>query len=87
MIYRKFTNIAEKVSAFGLGTWVFGGGKWWGSQNDDLSLAVMDAAFRAGVNLFDTAPFYGFGRSEKIVGEFIAANKIRKKIIISTKLG
>lgn len=87
MLYRKFTNLPDKISALGLGTWVFGGGKWWGDQKQDVSLAVMDTAIRAGVNLFDTAPFYGFGRSEKIVGEFIAANKIRKKIIISTKLG
>ncbi len=87
MIYRKFTNLTEKISALALGTWVFGGGKWWGNQNDDVSLSIMNAAFRGGVNLFDTAPFYGFGRSEKLVGEFIAANKIRKKVIISTKLG
>jgi len=87
MLYRTFTNLTEKVSALGLGTWVFGGGKWWGNQNDDVSLAVMGYALRGGINLFDTAPFYGLGRAEKLLGKFIAANKIRKKIIISTKLG
>jgi len=87
MIYRKFTNLTEETSALALGTWVFGGGKWWGNQNDDVSRAVMEAAFSGGVNLFDTAPFYGIGRAEKLIGKFIDANKIRKKIVISTKLG
>ncbi|MBA3052784.1 MAG: aldo/keto reductase [Candidatus Omnitrophota bacterium] len=87
MTYNSAGNLKEKISALGLGTWVFGGGKWWGEQEDDVSNAVMAAAFSAGVNLFDTAPFYGFGRAEKLVGGFIAGNRIRKNIIISTKLG
>ncbi|PKN00456.1 MAG: general stress protein [Elusimicrobia bacterium HGW-Elusimicrobia-2] len=87
MIYNSVAPLKEKISALGLGTWVFGGGRWWGEQEDEVSNAVMAAAFSAGVNLFDTAPFYGFGRAEKLVGGFIAGNRIRKNIVISTKLG
>ena len=87
MIYNSVAGLKAKLSALGLGTWVFGGGKWWGEQKDDVSKAVMAAAVTAGVNLFDTAPFYGFGHSEKLTGEFIAERQIRKKSIISTKLG
>ncbi|PIY16935.1 MAG: aldo/keto reductase, partial [Elusimicrobia bacterium CG_4_10_14_3_um_filter_49_12_50_7] len=54
MIYNSVAGLKAKLSALGLGTWVFGGGKWWGEQKDDVSKAVMAAAVRAGVNLFDT---------------------------------
>ncbi|MEA2082531.1 MAG: aldo/keto reductase [Elusimicrobiota bacterium] len=87
MEYRKFNNIEEKVSAMALGTWVFGGGKWWGNQKDSDSMAVMQKAIDEGINLFDTAPFYGNGRSEQLVGKFISSKKLRKKIVLATKLG
>jgi aryl-alcohol dehydrogenase-like predicted oxidoreductase len=56
-----------KVSRVALGTWAMGG--WmWGGTDDAESVATIRAAVDHGINLIDTAPVYGFGRSEEIVG-------------------
>jgi aryl-alcohol dehydrogenase-like predicted oxidoreductase len=55
------------VSAIGLGTWVAGGDAWGGSEPRLIAKAV-EKAFELGIDLVDTAPVYGFGRSEEIVG-------------------
>lgn len=87
MDYRKLGNSDIKVPPMSLGTWVFGGDHWWGKQADRDSVEVMEAAIRSGINTFDTAPIYGRGRSEKIIGDFIRKRKIREKIVLATKLG
>jgi len=79
------TNIC--VSALSLGTWAFGGDKWWGSQDDKDSLTVLEAAFCGGINTIDTAPVYGRGRSERIIGAFIKKRNLRARIVLATKLG
>ena len=70
----KFANIAETaltVSRVGLGTWAIGG--WmWGGTDEDESVKTIRASIELGINLIDTAPAYGFGRSEEIVGRAIA---------------
>ena len=70
----EFATIPEtplKISRVGLGTWAIGG--WmWGGTDDDESITTIHAAVERGVNLIDTAPAYGFGRSEEIVGRAIA---------------
>ena len=78
------TNI--KVSRIALGTWAIGGWMWGGSDEKE-SIDTVHAALDAGINLIDTAPVYGFGRSEEIVGKAVKAYGSRDKIGISTKAG
>ncbi|PIE34027.1 aldo/keto reductase [candidate division KSB3 bacterium] len=77
------TNIEASVVA--LGTWAIGGGPWWGATDDNLSIKAIHAALDLGVNLIDTAPVYGFGRSEEVVGKAIKGK--RDKVILATKCG
>jgi aryl-alcohol dehydrogenase-like predicted oxidoreductase len=61
-----------KITRIGFGAWALGGGGWqfgWGPQDDGQSIAAIERALEHGINWIDTAPAYGFGRSEKIVGE------------------
>jgi len=85
--YRSIKNLDKKVSVLGLGTWVFGGDSWWGKQDDSVSFAVLERAREKGINFIDTAPFYGRGHSEDVVGKFIKDGGLRKEIILATKLG
>ncbi|MFO8052712.1 MAG: aldo/keto reductase [Candidatus Omnitrophota bacterium] len=87
MDYRKINNIDIPVSPVTLGTWAFGGDIWWGPQEDKNSVEVMDEAVRGGVAMIDTAPVYGRGRSEKVIGSFLRKRKLREKIVLATKLG
>ena len=74
------------VSRVGLGTWAIGG--WmWGGTDDTESVATIRAAIERGVNLIDTAPAYGFGRSEEIVGRALAHGGLRSRVVIATKTG
>ncbi len=84
MKYNKFQNTDLKVSAIGLGTWVFGG-EFWGGAKEEGCVDVVGVAIDQGVNFIDTAPFYGFGKAENIVGKAIK-NK-RDKVILATKCG
>ena len=85
----KFANIADTgltVSRVGLGTWAIGG--WmWGGTDEEESVKTIRAAVDRGVNLIDTAPAYGFGRSEEIVGRAIAERQLRSRVVIATKTG
>ena len=87
MKYRKFSGLDKEVSVLGLGTWAFGGDEWWGHQKESDSICVLERAVELGINLIDTAPAYGWGRSEKVVGKFLKKTGARKKIILATKLG
>lgn len=74
------------TSRIGLGTWAIGG--WmWGGTDEAESIATIRAAVERGVTLIDTAPAYGFGRSEEIVGKALAEGGLRDKVRIATKLG
>ncbi|MBN3039854.1 MAG: aldo/keto reductase [Candidatus Omnitrophica bacterium] len=70
-----------------VGTWAFGGGSWWGPQEDKFSVEVLEAALSQGLRSFDTAPIYGKGRSERVIGDFVYKRKIREKVILATKTG
>ena len=73
-----------KTSRVGLGTWAIGG--WmWGGTDERESIATIRAAIERGVTLIDTAPVYGFGRSEEIVGRALVG--LRDKVQIATKVG
>lgn len=74
-----------EVSAIGLGTWAIGGGDWWGDSDEAESIETIKAAIDAGITLIDTAPGYGFGASETVVGRAVAGR--RDKVVISTKCG
>ena len=83
----EFVNIPAtllKVSRVALGTWAMGG--WmWGGTDERKSVATIRAALDQGINLIDTAPVYGFGVSEEIVGK--ALKGVRAEAVIATKVG
>lgn len=85
----EFIDIAGtqlRVSRIALGTWAIGG--WmWGGTDEAESIRTIHAALDRGINLIDTAPVYGFGRSEEIVGKALAQNGRRAKALIATKVG
>jgi aryl-alcohol dehydrogenase-like predicted oxidoreductase len=85
----KLTSIpgtSLKVSPVAIGTWAIGG--WmWGGTDEAESIATIRAAFEHGINIVDTAPVYGFGRSEEIVGKAIAEARLRSDVLIATKAG
>ena len=75
-----------KTSRIGLGTWAIGGWMWCGTD-EAQSIATIRSAVERGVTLIDTAPAYGFGRSEEIVGKALAEAGLRDKVQIATKVG
>lgn len=84
MKHNKIKNTDLEVSAIALGTWVFGGDAWGPSQ-EQACLEAVETAIDCGINLIDTAPVYGNGRSEILVGKAIR-NK-RDKVIVASKCG
>src|SRR5271167_5203131 len=73
-------------SRIGLGTWAIGG--WmWGGTDEAESIRTIHAALDRGITLIDTAPAYGFGRSEEIVGKALAEGGRRQHVVIATKVG
>ncbi|SIR04584.1 aldo/keto reductase [Halanaerobium kushneri] len=84
MKYRYLGNSNLKVSAVGLGTWAYGNDTF-GKVEDQQSIKAIRAAVEAGITLIDTAPAYGAGHAEKVVGRAIEG--IRDKVVIATKCG
>ncbi len=84
MLKRTLGSSALEASVVGFGAWAAGGWMWGGADADEAVRAI-HAAIDAGVNLIDTAPVYGFGRSEEIVGRAIAGR--RDRVILATKCG
>ena len=77
---------ALKISRVALGTWAIGG--WmWGGTDEAESVSTIHAALDHGINVIDTAPVYGFGRSEEIVGKAITDGRLRSRVLIATKAG
>ncbi len=85
MEYTKIQGTEIKVSRIGLGTWAIGGWMWGGSEEKE-SIETIHAALDRGINLIDTAPIYGFGRSEEIVGKALVGYR-RERAVIATKVG
>ncbi|WP_297298207.1 aldo/keto reductase [uncultured Methylovirgula sp.] len=74
-----------KPTRVALGTWAIGG--WmWGGSDDAESIRTIQSAIDRGINIVDTAPVYGFGHSEEIVGRALAEGGRRQKTIIATKV-
>ena len=79
-------GVPLEISRVALGTWAIGG--WmWGGTDEQESIATLRAAVEHGVTLIDTAPAYGFGRSEEIVGKALHDAGLRSRVVIATKVG
>src|SRR6476661_10172910 len=86
MEYVDIPRTELKVSRVAIGTWTIGG--WmWGGTDEAESIATIRAALDHGINVVDTAPAYGFGRSEEIVGKALAEDGLRSRVLIATKVG
>lgn len=85
MKYRELGQTGIEVSVIGLGTWAIGG-TWWGGTDEADSVAALRYGLDNGVNLIDTAPVYGFGLAEEIVGKTIR-DMDRSQVVIATKAG
>ena len=84
MEQRVLGKTGRGASIIGLGTWQLGAD--WGSVTEPDALAVLSAAVESGVTFLDTADVYGDGRSERIIGQFLAANP-GPGIVVATKMG
>lgn len=84
MQHRPLGRTGRSVSAIGLGTWQLGAD--WGAVSEDDATAVLAASADQGVTLFDTADVYGDGRSESIIGRFLAG-RTDHGITVATKMG
>jgi aryl-alcohol dehydrogenase-like predicted oxidoreductase len=80
------TGTAKQISKIGLGTWQFGSREWgYGDRYaSQTAQAVVARALELGVTLFDTAEIYGFGRSEKILGQALDGH--REQVFLATKI-
>jgi aryl-alcohol dehydrogenase-like predicted oxidoreductase len=86
MEYAVISGTKMNVSRIAQGTWAIGG--WmWGGTDERESIRTIHAALDKGINLIDTAPVYGFGVSEEIVGKAIEERGQRDKVFIATKVG
>ena len=79
-------SIPTPIGRIGLGTWAIGGRDWGGTDEKD-AIETIQFALDQGINLIDTAPVYGLGRSEEIVGKALAAGGRRDRAVIATKVG
>ena len=78
MLYKERMIILERrrigkseleTSILSMGTWSMSGGTWWGENDDNTSIKAIHAALDNGVSWVDTAPVYGFGKSEEVTGK------------------
>jgi aryl-alcohol dehydrogenase-like predicted oxidoreductase len=86
MEYTHIPEIDLRVSRIALGTWAIGGWMWGGTE-DTESIQTIHRALDQGINLIDTAPVYGFGHSESIVGQAVKEYGHRESVIVATKAG
>ena len=84
MLHRPLPRTGRTVSAIGLGTWQLGAD--WGDVSEGDAFAVLNEAVEAGVTLLDTADVYGDGRSEQLIGSFLAGNPDHS-LTVATKMG
>ena len=81
-------NCPLELTRIGLGTWAMGGGDWkfgWGPQDDRQSIETVHRALDLGINWIDTAPAYGLGHCEEVVGQ--ALRGLRERPIVASKCG
>jgi len=83
---RPFGKTGLEISPIGLGTWAIGGGDYafgWGAQDDAESIAAIERAVDLGINWVDTAPVYGLGRSEEVVGRALRHLGSRRPLVFT----
>jgi aryl-alcohol dehydrogenase-like predicted oxidoreductase len=85
MEYRKLGNTDLQLSAITYGAFAIGGNMWGGNEEQE-SIKAIQASIDHGVTTIDTAPFYGFGLSEELIGKAVAGYD-RSKIQLLTKFG
>jgi len=84
MRYTQLGRTGLNISKMTLGTWVMGGGEWWGADHDDKRyIDTIHKAIDNGINLIDTATRYGNGHSEEVVGQAVKGR--RADVILSSK--
>lgn len=86
MEFTTIPNLKQKVCKIGLGTWSIGG-MMWGGTNEKDAISTILKALGQGINLIDTAPVYGFGKSEEIVGKALKQFGKRENVVLATKAG
>lgn len=86
MQQRRLGSSGFEISTIGLGTWAIGG-HMWGGQDDAHSVEAVHAAVEHGVNWIDTAPLYGSGHSERVVGRAVRQLPNGSRPMIFTKFG
>lgn len=84
MQYRRLGKTEIQVPVISFGAWAIGGWMWGGSDDDD-AIRALHAAIDNGITCIDTAPIYGMGHSETVVGKAIADR--RDKVLVATKCG
>jgi aryl-alcohol dehydrogenase-like predicted oxidoreductase len=84
MEQRTAGRVGRAMSVIGLGTWQLGAD--WGQVDEKEALAVLGAAAESGITFLDTADVYGDGRSERLIGQFLASNS-SLPVMVATKMG
>jgi aryl-alcohol dehydrogenase-like predicted oxidoreductase len=85
---RRLGTTDLELTTMGVGTYALGGNNWrwaWGAQDDADSVAAMQHAFDLGINWVDSAPAYGLGHAEEVVGRAIKGR--RHELVVATKCG
>ena len=86
MEYVTINGLKRDVSRIGLGTWSIGG-FMWGGTDEQTAIETIIKALEHGITLLDTAPVYGLGRAEELVGRALQQYGKRQEVIIATKVG
>ena len=82
---RPYGSTGKFVSEIGFGGWQLGNTRDWGNMNDEEGIRLVHQAIERGINFFDTAPGYGFGKSEELLGRALKGR--RNEVIVNTKFG
>ena len=85
MEYRRLGKSDLKISVIGFGAWGIGGAPFWDTEGEKASVRSIEKSHELGINFFDTAPVYGFGRSEELIGKTLKS--VRSEVIYATKCG
>ncbi|MEC2345289.1 aldo/keto reductase [Paenibacillus barengoltzii] len=85
MKYRRYGTTGKQVSEIGFGAWQLGNKQDWAGMEEEEAIRLVHEALDLGVNFFDTAPNYGQGKSEVLLGK--ALERKRDKAVINTKFG
>jgi aryl-alcohol dehydrogenase-like predicted oxidoreductase len=86
---RQLGSTGPDLTRIGLGTWAIGG-PWrfgWGRVDDEESIAAIRHAIASGVNWVDTAPIYGLGHAEEVVGRALDGYAVGEDVFVATKCG